>query len=307
MAKKMAKSDKDKNPKNKKPESEHEEQKSEAPEGLEDEAFDEDEEDFEDDEDFEDEDDEDEELDEVEKKLRQDLGLDKVALEEPEVIPEESGPEIDAFIKEDGEVNTDPDAYLRDADTRKEEMLEDLNNPVIMVERVYQIWWHWADFHLYIISPMLDTLSPPVVIPPEPLPGSSDRQFVYPIHDSGSKLSTSKAEDMFYAGKSMCKLYYTIEKMVGLLIERLKAQGVSQETEVQVAFGGHQLAQRKAFESIINLSYNVVVTNFDPGVWGERYLQTVKLIADKGYGYPSEAPRHPFDEHLGSSKAKSGK
>ena len=99
---------------------------------------------------------------------------------------------------------------------------------------------------------------------------------------------------MYSAGMSMCKLFYTIEKMIYLLIERLKTSGVDAETEVQVAFGGHEIAQRKAFESIINLTYNVVATNFDPGVWGERYLQTVKRLADKGYGYPSEAPRDNF-------------
>jgi hypothetical protein len=92
----------------------------------------------------------------------------------------------------------------------------------------------------------------------------------------------------------MCKLYYTIEKMIFLLTERLKTGGISVETEVQIAFGGHELAQRKTFESVINLPYNVVVTNFDPGVWGEKYLQTVKRLADKGYGYPPEAPRDSY-------------
>jgi hypothetical protein len=78
------------------------------------------------------------------------------------------------------------------------------------------------------------------------------------------------------------------------LVERLKAGGVATDTEVQIAFGGHELAQRKGFESIINLSYNVVVTNFDPGPWGERYLQIVKRLADKGYGYPPESPRDTY-------------
>ena len=99
---------------------------------------------------------------------------------------------------------------------------------------------------------------------------------------------------MYSAGKSMCKLFYTIEKIIFMLVERLKTGGTSAETEVQVAFGGHELAQRKGFESIINLSYNVVVTNFDPGPWGERYLQVVKRLAEKGYGYPAEAPRDSY-------------
>ena len=179
---------------------------------------------------------------------------------------------------------------------RKLEIQEDLNNPISLVERVYQIWWNWADFHLIVISPHIPNVTPPILIEPEAIEGTDEVEFVYVIHDSGAKLSASKGEDMFAAGMSMCKLYFTIEKMIYILVERLKSGGIDMETEVQVAFGGHQLAQRKAFESIINLSYNVVVTNFDPGAWGERYLQTVKRVADKGYGYPTEAPRQPYKQ-----------
>lgn len=165
------------------------------------------------------------------------------------------------------------------------------DDAVALIERVYQLWWHWADFELFIVSPTIMAISPPIVIGPELIPGSNEYEFVYDIHDHGYKLTTSKGQDMYTAGMSMCKLFYTIEKMIALLIERLKSGGVGEETEVQVAFGGHEIAQRKAFESVINLSYNVVVTNFDPGAWGERYLQIVKRLADKGYGYPRPAPR----------------
>lgn len=171
---------------------------------------------------------------------------------------------------------------------------DDLNDPFALAARVYQLWWSWADFHLYVISPNIDIISPPILIKPETIPGTDELEFVYTIHDSGYKLSASKAEDMPASGLSMCKLFFTIEKMIGLFIERLKSAGVDGETEVQVAFGGHELAQRKAFEVIINLSYNVVVTNFDPGVWGEGYLKNVKRVADLGYGYPSESPRDPY-------------
>src|SRR5690606_38835593 len=126
-------------------------------------------------------------------------------------------------------------------------------------------------------------------------------EFAYTIHDFGMKLSTSKAEEFLSAGKSMCKLYFTIEKMIYILIERLKSGGIDKDTEVQVAFAGHHYAQRKAFEVVINLSWNLVVTNFDPGAWGENYLQTVKRLADKGYGYPSESPRQPYKNTYGSS------
>jgi hypothetical protein len=184
--------------------------------------------------------------------------------------------------------------------------IEDLNDPVNMVERVYQLWWNWADFHLYIVNPHIETITPPIIIEPEVL-SDTEREFVYNIHDEGARLSTAKSEDMFVAGKSMCKLFYTIEKMITILVERLKSGGIDNESEVQVAFGGHLIGQRKAFESIINLPYNVVVTNFDPGAWGENYLKAVKVLADKGFGYPPEAPRDPYKRthhSAGSSSAK---
>jgi hypothetical protein len=187
-------------------------------------------------------------------------------------------------------------------DFRKLAIEEDLNNPITIVERVYQIWWHWADFHLFISSPHVEKISPQIIIEPEKIPDTGGFEFVYPIHDSGYKLSTSKSEEMFSAGMSMCKLFYTIEKMINILVARLKSGGVGTDTEVQIAFGGHELAQRKAFESIINLSYNVVVTNFDPGVWGERYLENVKRMAEK-YGYPPEAPRENYKIKHQSSPA----
>lgn len=199
----------------------------------------------------------------------------------------------------ESDINEQPDLPDEEVENslelRKLDMEADLNDPVALVERVYQIWWHWADFHLYIVSPSIPRISPPVVIKPEIIPGTSEHEFVYDIHDFGSKLSTSKGEDLLSAGMSMYKLYMTIEKMIYLLVERLKSGGIDTETEVQVAFGGHLLPQRKAFESIINLAYNVVVTNFDPGAWGERYLQIVKQNADK-YGYPPEAPRSTFKQ-----------
>lgn len=185
-------------------------------------------------------------------------------------------------------------------DLRKLQMEEDLNDPITLVERVYQIWWRWADFELYIVSPTVELISPPVLIKPEIIAGTHEFEFVYPILDAGSKLSTSKSEEMFSAGMSMYKLYMTIEKMIYILVERLKDEGIDKEAEVQVSFGGHLLPQRKAFESIINLPYNVVVTNFDPGEWGERYLQIVKQNADK-YGYPLEAPRDTYKQSKTSS------
>jgi hypothetical protein len=177
------------------------------------------------------------------------------------------------------------------------------NDPVVMIDRLYKLWWNWADFSLTIITPTIDVIMPPVIIAPESLPDSNELEYVYPIHDYGYKLSTSKAEDMFSAGMSMCRLYYTIEKMIFLLVERLNSGGIDMETEVQVAFDGHELPRRKAFESIINLKHNVVVTNFEPGMWGDRYLELVKNLSEKGYGYPSETPRTPYRQPRGEAPA----
>lgn len=202
--------------------------------------------------------------------------------------------------------------YSRDNDfsqmaeeARAQIMIDNYDDPVTLVERVYQLWWHWADFELFIVNPSIPLISPPLLIKPEILSDSGQQEFVYTIHDYGHKMSTSKGEDMYTAGMSMCKLFYTIEKMIFLLVERLRSGGVSEEAEVQIAFGGHEIAQRKAFESIINLKYNVVVTNFDPGRWGELYLENVKRIAEKGYGYPPEAPRDNYRHHRGSTPGMS--
>lgn len=182
---------------------------------------------------------------------------------------------------------------------RQQIMMDDTDDPVLLVERLYKLWWHWADFSLFIISPTIEPIIPPLIITPEVISDSNEYEFVYPIHDYGYKLMASKAEDMYTAGMSMCKLFYTIEKMIHMLVDRLKSSGTAAETEVQVAFGGHELSQRKAFESVINLPYNVVVTNFDPGAWGERYLQVVKRLSDKGYGYPPESPRENYRQRHG--------
>ncbi len=178
-------------------------------------------------------------------------------------------------------------------DARQHTLL--MNDDILtVIAKIYQIWWHWAEFTIFIVSPSIDRITPPLIIQPAIIPNSTEHEHVYPIHDHGYKFTTSKAPEMFTAGMSMCKLYNTIEKIIVLLIERLRDLGVDQTTEVQIAFGGHELAQRKAFESVINLTYNVLVTNYEPGNWGDKYLEIVKKLADLGYGYPPGAPRDSY-------------
>ncbi len=214
--------------------------------------------------------------------------------------------EVDASAENIG-LTTEPENLVDAvAETSADEIdpLEEANRLVEMAQIAYRMEWRWASFELYIISPSIEPILPPTIILPEPLPSGRGQEFVYPIFDYGLKMSTSKASDMFISGMSMCKLFFTIEKMIYLLIDRLKSGGIGTDTEVQVAFAGFSLAQRKAFESIINLSYNVVVTNFEPGDWGEHYLQTIKRLSDKGYGYPPEAPRDIFKRELSSSNMR---
>ena len=178
----------------------------------------------------------------------------------------------------------------------------DEDNLLQQVAGVFLLWWHWAYFEITVTSPNFPSYHPPKIVHPELISGTDEYEFVYDICDGGYTLSTSKGEEMYSVGMSMCKMFYTIEKMIHILVKRIKDEGSSTETEVQVTFDGHLLAQRKAFESIINLNYNVVVTNFDPGVWGERYLEIVKRLSERGYGYPSEAPREIYKINKRSSR-----
>src|SRR3990167_560539 len=104
-----------------------------------------------------------------------------------------------------------------------------------LADVVYQLWWQWADFEIIILNPTFPELTPPHIIAAEPIPNSHEYEFVYPIHDYGYKLLTSKQEDALSAGHPMCKLYYTIEKMIAMLIEKLEKSGTAPETEVQIA------------------------------------------------------------------------
>lgn len=164
-------------------------------------------------------------------------------------------------------------------------------DPKALENAIYQIWWRWSDFEIIVSSPKITEFTSPIRIEPETVAGQDEPEFVYPILDFGNKLSTSKQTELLSAGLSMCKMYYTIEKIIDILIQRLQKEGIAPETEVQVMLNGHEITKRKAFESIINLDHNVVVANFDPGAWGEKYLRVVKRLGEQGYGYPTKAPR----------------
>ncbi len=200
---------------------------------------------------------------------------------QPEASKDDSTPE--EGLNHPSQTDTSSEGQALQADD-EDHLLE-------QTEGIFLLWWNWAYFEMKVEKPIFTGITPPRMLMPEKISGTQEVEFVYPICDFGHTLSTSKASEMFSVGMSMCKLYYTIEKMIFILVERLKEGGVDPETGVQVMFEGHLLSQRKAFESIINLRENVLVTNFDPGIWGEQYLEIVKRMADRGYGYPPEAPR----------------
>ncbi len=174
------------------------------------------------------------------------------------------------------------------------------DDPMARIEAIQLLWRNWADFEIHMITPVFAINSPPVIHQPQALQGSTKVEHVFPIVDYGYKMATSKGEEMYTAGMSMCKLFFTIEKMIAILIQKLKDEGKESDGPVEIAFDGHEIAQRKGFESVINYAGNLVVTNFDPGAWGERYLEIVKRMADEGYGYPEETPREKWRQH-GSS------
>lgn len=165
----------------------------------------------------------------------------------------------------------------------------------IHLEHIYHLCWRYADFHLFVISPTLRSCPARLILPEASSANSKNLEFVYPIVDAGDRFSTSKATEMYTAGMSMCKLYFTIEKIFALLIQRLEEHEIDlDQEEIQIAFSGHELAQRKGFEVSINMIQNIIVKNYEPGAWGDRYLKIMQEFVNRGYGYPAQAPRHTY-------------
>lgn len=193
-----------------------------------------------------------------------------------------------------------------------EQIYANVSSSVIMddatlMDSLYYLWILWADFTVFIDAPRIPKSHTPTYIYPDVDPKTKEVEEVYRIVDWGDRFTTSRGEDIGATSRSMAKTFNTIEKVIGLMLARIKEhmdfgitasddeEGGTTTTsggpEARIAFAGHELCQRKAFESVINLKENVVVTNFDPGDWGQRHLDNIKRLADKGYGLPSQAPR----------------
>ena len=165
-------------------------------------------------------------------------------------------------------------------------MSEEANEEVIIDPQFYQLNRGFAYFTLDIVN--IDLPLQNHVITPELITDNKTMEYVYDIHDYGKRLAIS---NVMTNNMSMCKFYYTIEKIIYLLVDKLSNANSTPDAEIAVNIYGTDSALRKAFESIINLEYNVVVQNFDPGDWGSQYLRNVKTIADAGFDYPSKTPR----------------
>jgi len=181
----------------------------------------------------------------------------------------------------------------------------------MLMNALYYLWILWADFTVYINQPTFVKSAEPKFIMPTVDEKSGAVEPVYRIVDWGDRFTTSRGDDIGKGQRSTGKLFTTIEKMIGLMLDRIKGHddwlGVETEEEgdeeggttgtgtagpeARIAFAGHELCQRKAFESVINLKENVVVTNFDPGEWGQRHLKNIKVLAEMGYGLPPQSPR----------------
>ena len=161
-----------------------------------------------------------------------------------------------------------------------------------LMQNIYYIWLLWIDFHLYINSPYVPPTYPPKVIKSGELSENENEQ-VYTIYDYGDHFSTSVGDSLAKGTRATGKMLNTVIKMMRLMIERVKEvdQEVGQgeagdEMAIRVAFDGHEIAQRMAFKQCVMHDMNILVTNFDPGEWGERQLRTIWIISPTKVIYP---------------------
>lgn len=168
----------------------------------------------------------------------------------------------------------------------------DVFDEILLLKDVYYLWILWADFHVYITSPYFPPKFPATIIEPEYDEKTKRYEYVYPIFDYGDRFSASVGEDLIESTRATGKYLSTIEKMMRLMIERAKSVEEEEEggageegaeIEIRIAFAGHEIGQRKAFKISVTSNENIVVTNFDPGEWGERQLRTMEHLADRGY------------------------
>ncbi len=161
----------------------------------------------------------------------------------------------------------------------------DMTDDVALMNAIYYIWAHWIDFHIYILTPLIQPALPPKMILPGIDQKTKQPEFVYPIFDYGNRLSASVGAELPKGTRATGKMLKTVKKMIQLLLLKVKEVTGEDpgETEIQLAFDGHELSQRMAFKDCIMRPEHLVITNFEPAEWGERQLRTMEELARKGY------------------------
>lgn len=158
----------------------------------------------------------------------------------------------------------------------------------------------WADFHICVIHPDLDMPAKIAVIAPDHDEMTGIAERVYPIIDQGYILSASRGDDVLRGSTSTAMFFDTITKMVKILYQRIinKNNGDSDgesgngsqtnnpET-ILIAFQGHEIGKRKAYELLMGLDIKVQVTNYLPGKWGALRSATLKEMHGRGYDLSS--------------------
>jgi hypothetical protein len=155
------------------------------------------------------------------------------------------------------------------------------------------LWMIYANFQVMMVSPFVETIDPPVVINPAYDKETKLYENVYVILDHGYAFSTSRGEESAMGTTAMGKLFNTIQKIIRLIIQRLKEQAggdgaFNPEDEIKLALFGHELGKRKAFALAMDLEVNINIVNFDPRVWGERFIANLKNMIASGKGYPPD-------------------
>jgi hypothetical protein len=168
-------------------------------------------------------------------------------------------------------------------------------------DALYLLSVYWIDFHLELAWPEIPEKVPPVVIEPERDSVSGVVENVYRIVDHGNRFSTSRGEDVVRGLSTTGKFLDTVDKMVALAIERSfereggegdegeGGEGAGEHApylEIHIRFEGHELAKRKAFETLAAREENVYVLNYDPEKWGELRLKMIETMTKQGYGVP---------------------
>ncbi len=184
-------------------------------------------------------------------------------------------------------------------------------NEIALQQGILYLQQTHAYFELRIEHPSFVLTEQPVIIKPAPLEDDKHQvEHVYSIFDFGDRLITSKVTEHQIENLSMLKMFYTIEKMVFIMhdkISKIDSGGSTsddKQNEFMFYLDGHILCLRKAFEVIINLPDNWLVMNFEPGEWGNSYISALQRLREQGYQYPPPAPRDIYRHVLGKTSSK---